>query len=62
MAAHDYMRHWSDIDVSSKAFNLAKRRIENRGGLLYNIIYRIDVPQPTDLGPVPPNNSLANKT
>lgn len=62
VAAHERNRKWVGIDVSRKAFDLVKRRIEDRGGLFYNLVHREDVPKRTDLGPIPPYNSPANKT
>ncbi len=66
VAAHDpdptQARKWTGIDVSSKAYDLVKQRIEDRGGLFYNLVNRTDVPQRTDLGPIPAYNAPTNKT
>ena len=62
VAAHDLTRHWTGIDISPKAYDLVKRRIEQGGGLLYNLIQRTDVPNRTDIGKIPKYNSPANKT
>ena len=61
VAAHDRNRQWVGIDVSSKAFDLVKQRITERGGLFYNLVNRTDVPQRTDVGDIPPYNSPVNK-
>lgn len=61
VAAHDRNRQWTGIDVSSKAFDLVKQRITERGGLFYDLKHREDVPQRTDLGEIPKYNSPANK-
>lgn len=62
VAAHEHGRQWAGIDVSSKAFDLVRQRIEDRGGLFYNLVHREDVPKRTDLGPIPPYNAPENKT
>ena len=62
VAAHEHGRQWAGIDVSPKAFELVKRRIEDRGGLFYNLNHRENIPLRTDLGPIPPYNAPENKT
>ena len=61
VAAHERERKWTGIDVSPKAFDLVKQRITERGGLFYNLLQRTDVPQRTDLGPLPKYNSPENR-
>ena len=61
VAAHERERKWTGIDVSPKAFDLVKQRITERGGLFYNLLQRTDVPQRTDLGPLPKYNSAENR-
>ena len=60
VAANDLSRQWAGIDVSAVAFDLVRRRIEARGGLFYDITHREDVPERTDLGPIPKYNSTEN--
>ena len=61
VAAHNLNRQWIGIDVSSKAFDLVKQRIQDRGGLFYNLTQRTDVPQRTDLGEIPKYNRPENR-
>ena len=61
VAAHERNRQWVGIDISSKAFDLVKQRITERGGLFYNLTQRTDVPKRTDFGPIPKYNSTKNK-
>ena len=61
VAAHERERKWTGIDVSAKAYDLVKQRITERGVLFYNLVQRTDVPQRTDLGPIPKYNSAANR-
>ena len=61
VAANDLSRQWAGIDVSPVAFDLVRRRIEARGGLLYDITHREDVPQRTDLGKIQPYNCADNR-
>lgn len=62
VAAHELNRRWVGIDVSAKAFDLVRQRIEDRGGLFYSLNHREDVPQRTDLGAIPRYNAPENKT
>lgn len=50
-------RNWVGIDISSKATDLIKLRIEDQQGLWKDIIERKDIPQRTDLGKLPPPRS-----
>lgn len=61
VAADDLQRSWVGIDISPKAAELVKHRIKDRQGLFQNITHRDDVPQRTDLGPLPAYNSTANR-
>lgn len=53
VAADDYGRNWTGIDVSEKAADLVIDRISDRQGLWRDIVHRTDVPQRTDLGDLP---------
>lgn len=61
VAAHNLNRQWVGIDISPKAYELVKRRIQDRGGLFYNLVNRTDVPERTDTGKLPKYNSKANR-
>ena len=62
VAAHNFGRGWVGIDISEKAADLVVERISEAQGSLYeDIIHRKDVPQRTDLGPLPKYNSKENK-
>ncbi len=62
VAAHNFGRDWVGIDISEKAADLVVERIsETQGSLYENIIHREDIPQRTDLGPIPKYNSIENK-
>ncbi len=62
VAADDLGRNWVGIDISGKAAELVVQRIEERQGLFRNIIHRRDIPDRTDLGPLPRYNSPENRT
>ena len=51
-------RKWAGIDISSKAAELVRQRIDDS---LRQIIHRTDIPRRTDLGRLPPYNSPENK-
>ena len=53
-------RNWIGIDISSKATDLIKIRIEQQQGLFQDIISRKDIPQRTDFGKLPPPRSHFN--
>lgn len=61
VAADDLRRAWVGIDISPKAAELVVRRIEARQGLFRDIVHRTDIPQRTDLGPLPRYNCTANR-
>ena len=61
VAADDLQRSWAGIDISPKAAQLVVQRIEERQGLFRDIIHRTDVPQRSDLGPLPAYNSTGNR-
>ena len=62
VAAHNFGRDWIGIDISEKAVDLVVERIsETQGSLYEDIIHREDIPQRTDLGPIPKYNSIENK-
>ena len=61
VAAHDLERHWTGIDISPKAAELVVQRIAKRQGLFKEIVNRTDLPQRTDLGPLPRYNSEDNR-
>ena len=50
VAAEDLQRNWVGIDISPKAVELVRSRIEDRQGLFRDITHREDVPRRTDLG------------
>ena len=53
VAADDLGRNWAGIDISPKAAELVVSRIHDRQGLFRDIVHRQDIPQRTDLGPLP---------
>ena len=57
IAAEDLGRRWVGIDLSEKAAELVKFRLEEHLGLFYDVIHRTDLPQRTDLGDLPPYQS-----
>ena len=61
VTANELYRQWAGIDISQVAFDLVRRRIEERGGLFYNITQRTDVPEREDLGDIPKYNCKANR-
>lgn len=61
IAAQHLGRCWVGIDISPKAADLVKSRIQDELGLFYNGIHRTDTPQRTDLGKIKPYNSPENK-
>ena len=61
VAANELNREWAGIDVSPVAFDLVRRRIEDRGGLFYDIRQREDVPERTDTGDIPKYNCKSNR-
>ena len=61
VAAQELHRQWVGIDISDKAAELVKLRMEKELGLFYGGAHRTDIPRRTDLGRLPPYNSPANK-
>ncbi|MDE0230641.1 MAG: DNA methyltransferase [bacterium] len=61
VAADDHARQWIGIDISPKAAELVVHRVQERQGLFRDITHRTDVPQRTDLGPLPAAGSLENR-
>ena len=61
VAADRLNRQWVGIDLSTKAAELVVKRVETDQGLWKNIVHRTDIPKRTDLGPLRPYNSTANK-
>ena len=61
VAADRLQRNWVGIDISPKASELVVSRIKDDQGLFQDIINRSDIPKRTDLGDIPPYNSMANK-
>ena len=61
IAAEIEHRQWLGIDISDKAAELVKLRMEKELGLFYGGAHRTDIPRRTDLGRLPPYNSPANK-
>ena len=61
IAAEIEHRQWAGIDISSKAADLVKSRMQDELGLFYHGAHRTDIPRRTDLGKLPPYNSPANK-
>lgn len=54
IAAHDEGRQWVGIDISSKAVDLVKMRLDKELGLFAQPVHRTDIPQRTDLGTLTP--------
>ena len=50
VVAEDLGRNWVGIDISPKAVELVRSRIEDRQGLFRDITHREDVPRRTDMG------------
>ena len=61
IAAETHQRQWAGIDISPKAADLVKSRMQDELGLFYNGIHRTDVPKRTDLGEVPKYNLVAEQ-
>ena len=51
-------RQWAGIDISPKAAELVRSRIDD---MTRNIVHRNDIPKRTDLGKLPPYNCKANR-
>ena len=63
LEAHNRLRQWLGIDVSSNANDLVRQRITegSRSGLLYILIQCTDVPQRDNLGALPAYNCADNR-
>ncbi len=61
VAADGLDREWTGIDVSEKAAQLVVDRIDQSKGIFCDVIHRRDIPQRTDLGPIPRYNCARNK-
>ncbi len=61
VSAYNRERNWTGIDISPKAAELIVSRLSKRHGFLGKITHRTDIPQRTDLGPLPKYNCEANR-
>ena len=61
VAAENLGRQWVGIDISPKAAELVRLRLQKELGLFYKGVHRADIPVRTDLGEVPKYNIDANK-
>ena len=61
IAAEQLGRQWIGIDISPKAAELVKLRMQKELGLFYNGVVRTDNPSRTDIGVLPPYNAKSNK-
>ena len=61
IAAEQLQREWVGIDISSKASDLVKDRMQREVGLLFTGAHRNDVPKRTDLGKIIRYNDERNK-
>ena len=61
IAAEMKGRQWAGIDISPKASDLVRLRMEREVGLFFKGVVRKDIPRRTDLGQLPKYNSPANK-
>lgn len=61
IAAEQLGRQWVGIDISPKAAELVKLRMQKELGLFYNGVVRTDSPSRTDIGDIPPYNTKSNK-
>ena len=61
IAAEIEHRQWAGIDISPKAKELVKERMEKKVGLFFDGIDRTDIPQRTDIGPIKKYNHPDNK-
>ena len=59
VVADAFDRHWAGIDISPKAAELVRVRIDDQ---YRNIVYRTDIPQRTDLGKLPKYNGPKNRS
>ena len=61
VAAEQLERQWAGIDVSPKAAELVRSRLQREVGMFWQGAHREDMPQRTDLGPIPAYNSQENR-
>ena len=61
IAAEELKRHWVGIDISSKAADLVKERMNRELSLFFKVPHRTDIPKRTDLGRVIRYNDIRNK-
>ena len=61
VAAEKLERQWVGIDISDKAAELVRTRMQRELGLFYSGVHRTDVPQRTDLGDLPAYGSPSNR-
>lgn len=61
IAAEIEEREWVGIDISPKAAELVKFRMESELGWLFRGTHRTDIPKRTDQGQIIPYNDLRNK-
>ena len=61
VAAEKLERQWVGIDVSPKAADLVRSRLQNEVGMFWQGAHREDVPARTDLGELPRYNADQNK-
>ncbi len=61
IAAQNLNRQWVGIDISPKASELVKLRMQSELGLFYKGVVRVDIPQRTDMGILPKYNATLNK-
>ncbi len=62
VAAGRLERKWVGIDLGSKTIDLVKERMRKEASLLnWKAVHRTDIPERTDLGPVPKYNNPENK-
>ena len=61
IAAEMETRQWAGIDISPKAADLVKMRMQNDVGLFFQGTVRGDIPRRTDIGTIPRYNSQENR-
>ena len=61
IAAEELGYQWVGVDISPKATELVRRRMQGELNLLYKGTHRTDIPQRTDLWQIPPYNSTVNR-
>lgn len=61
VAADRLQRQWIGIDISEIAVRLVTSRIQKDQGMFQDVTVRTDIPQRSDLGDLPPYNSLQLK-